>query len=212
MLITVEPLHNGHLGGRIFANNLFAGTISIVDCRKKKRRRRKVKKERKKEREKASKLSKNRTGDNCMSFGNIEKELALLALKSSQSRALKWSAYDCREVFPKWHKIQSIKIPSRISTLKSSVQGTLANRKPRKEELSGIARKLWSPLRCTISCSARFVVEMKGDKMMSSQLQRKCKTRVVLHTILKVPPVTWKGMVSHISDCKQSVFLKIGLA
>ena len=212
MLITVEPLHNGHLGGRIFANNLFAGTIFIVDCRKKKRRRRKEKKERKKEREKASKLSKNRTGDNCMSFGNIEKELALLALKSSQSRALKWSAYDCREVFPNWHKIQSIKVPSRMSTLKSSVQGTLANRKPRKEELSGIARKLWSPLRCTISCSARFVVEMKGDKMMSSQLQRKCKTRVVLHTILKVPPVTWKGMVSHISDCKQSVFLKIGLA
>ena len=212
MLITVEPLHNGHLGGRIFANNLFAGTIFIVDCRKKKRRRRKEKKERKKEREKASKLSKNWTGDNCMSFGNIEKELALLALKSSQSRALKWSAYDCREVFPKWHKIQSIKIPSRLSTLKSSVQGTLANRKPRKEELSGIARKLWSPLRCTISCSARFVVEMKGDKMMSSQLQRKCKTRVVLHTILKVPPLTWKGMVSHISDCKQSVFLKIGVA
>ena len=212
MLITVETLHNGHLGGRIFANNLFAGIIFIVDCRKKKRRRRKEKKERKKEREKASKLSKNRTGDNCMSFGNIEKELALLALKSSQSRALKWSAYDCRELFPKWHKIQSIKIPSRISTLKSSVQGTLANRKPRKEELSGIARKLWYPLRCTISCSARFVVEMKGDKMMSSQLQRKCKTRVVLHTILKVPPLTWKGMVSHISDCKQSVFLKIGLA
>ena len=211
MLITVEPLHNGHLGGRIFANNLFAETIFIVDCRKKKRRRRKEKKERKKEREKASKLSKNRTRDNCL-LVLIEKELALLALKSSQSRALKWSAYDCREVFPKWHKIQSIKIPSRISTLKSSVQGTLANRKPRKEELSGIARKLWSPLRCTISCSARFVVEMKGDKMMSSQLQRKCKTRVVLHTILKVPPLTWKGMVSHISDCKQSVFLKIGLA
>ena len=81
MLITVEPLHDGHLGGRIFANNLFAGTIFIVDCRKKKKK--------KKKREKASKLSKNRTGDNCMSFGNIEKELALLALKSSQSRALK---------------------------------------------------------------------------------------------------------------------------
>lgn len=50
-----------------------------------------VKKERKKrkEREKASKLAKNKTGDNCMSFGNIEKELARLALKSSQSRALK---------------------------------------------------------------------------------------------------------------------------
>ena len=207
----LNPSTTATLGAE-FLRMTFSQELFLLWIVEKKRRRRKEKKERKKEREKASKLSKNRTGDNCMSFGNIEKELALLALKSSQSRALKWSAYDCREVFPKWHKIQSIKIPSRISTWKSSFQGTLANRKPRKEELSGIARKLWSPLRCTISCSARFVVEMKGDKMMSSQLQRKCKTRVVLHTILKVPPLTWKGMVSHISDCKQSVFLKIGLA
>ena len=50
MLITVEPLHNGHLGGRIFANNLFAGTIFIVDCRKKKEEEeKKRKRERRKE-------------------------------------------------------------------------------------------------------------------------------------------------------------------
>ena len=53
-----EVVHNGHLEGIIFANYLFAGTIFILDCRRKKKKR----KERKKEREKASKFAKNRTG------------------------------------------------------------------------------------------------------------------------------------------------------
>lgn len=48
--------------------------IFIVDCRKKKEKKRK--RGRKKEREKASKLAENRTGVDCMSFGNVEKELA----------------------------------------------------------------------------------------------------------------------------------------
>ena len=126
--------------GAEFLRITFSQKLFLLWIVEKKRRRRKEKKERKKEREKASKLSKNRTGDNCMSFGNIEKELALLALKSSQSRALKWSAYDCREVFPKWHKIQSIKIPSRISTLKSRKK-TLKSFKMHNFLLSQICRR-----------------------------------------------------------------------
>ena len=50
--------------------------IFIVDCRKKKKKRKEREEERKKEREKASKLAENRTGVDCMSFGNVEKELA----------------------------------------------------------------------------------------------------------------------------------------
>lgn len=128
---------------------------------------------------------------------SIEKELAQLALKSSQSRASNWYAYHRREVFPKWHKIQdsftniSLKefCPRHISKPKAAI-----------EKLSGIARKLCSPLRCTISsppptqtflgahhafllhytisCSARFVCrdEIKGDKMMSTttEMQNAC--------------------------------------
>ena len=87
MLITVESLHNGHLGGRIFANNLFAETIFIVDCRKKKKER-KRKTERKKEKKPQSSQKIDPAIIACL-LVIIEKELARLALKSSQSRALK---------------------------------------------------------------------------------------------------------------------------
>lgn len=63
MLITVEPL------GAEFLRITFSRELFLLWIVGKKKRRRKEKKERKKEREKASKLSKNRTGDNCMSFG-----------------------------------------------------------------------------------------------------------------------------------------------
>jgi len=69
----------------IYQNYLKERRIKV----KKKKKKKKKKRKRKKEREKALKLAKNRTSDNCMPFGNIEKELARLALKSSQSRALK---------------------------------------------------------------------------------------------------------------------------
>ena len=125
-----------------------------------------------------------------MSFGNIEKELARLALKSSQSRALKWRAYVIAgKYFIKWHKIQSINPFTNIN-VKEFCPRYISKPKAPKGRTICYSKKLCSPLRCTISCSARFVVEMKEDNDVNynvAWVSGKCKTRVVLHTIRQGP-------------------------